>query len=87
MELRFNNGKFRILMIADTQEGKRVNSDTLKLIEASLERSQPDLVVYSGDQIWGYRSFKGNPDLVRQVLGALVKPVTDRKIPFAICFV
>ncbi len=86
MELRFNNGKFRILMIADTQEGKRVNSDTVKLIEASLERSQPDLVVYSGDQIWGYRSFKGNPDLVRQVLGALVKPVTDRKIPFAICF-
>lgn len=86
MELKFKDGKFRILMIADTQEGKNVNSDTIKLIEASLERSQPDMVVYSGDQIWGKKNFKGNKDEVKRVLGELVKPVIDRKIPFAICF-
>ena len=62
MTLKFNNGKFRILMIADTQEGNKVNSDTIKLIEASLDRSQPDMVVYSGDQIWGKHSFKGDAD-------------------------
>lgn len=86
MELKFNNGKFRILMIADTQEGKRVNPNTIALIEAGLEESQPDLVVYSGDQIWGYSSFKGNKAEVERVLGELVEPVVRRGIPFAICF-
>lgn len=86
MELKFKDGKFRILMIADTQEGSKVNSDTMKLIEASLDRSQPDLVVYSGDQIWGKRSFKGDANKVKEILGQLVQPVVDRKIPFAICF-
>lgn len=86
MNLQFKDGKFRILMIADTQEGKNVSSDTLKLINASLERSEPDFVVYSGDQIWGKRNFKGNRDEVKRVLGELVQPVMDRNIPFAVCF-
>lgn len=86
MKLSFKDGKFRILMIADTQEGTRVNSDTLKLIEASLERSKPDMVVYSGDQIWGKNKFKGNKDEVARVLKELTEPVSKRGIPFAICF-
>lgn len=86
MSLEFNNGKFRILMIADTQEGKNVSSDTIKLISASLDRAEPDLVVFSGDQIWGYRSFKGNANEVKRVLGEIVEPVVQRNIPFAICF-
>lgn len=86
MELKFKDGRFRILMIADTQEGKNVSSDTIKLIEASLDRSEPDMVVYSGDQIWGKRNFKGNRDEVKRVLAELTKPVSDRGIPFAICF-
>lgn len=86
MELKFNNGKFRILMIADTQEGSNVSSDTMKLIEASLDRSNPDMVVYSGDQIWRKHSFKGDKDKVTATLKTIVQPVVDRKIPFAICF-
>lgn len=86
MRLNFNNGKFRILMIADTQEGKKVSSDTINLIHAALDRAEPDMVVYSGDQIWGKRSFKGNKSEVKRVLTELTKPVTDRNIPFAICF-
>jgi hypothetical protein len=73
-------------MIADTQEGKNVSSDTLALINASLDRTQPDLVVFSGDQIWGKRSFKGDKKEVTRVLGELTAPVSDRDIPFAICF-
>lgn len=86
MKLSFKDGKFRILMIADTQEGKNVSSDTLKLINASLDESKPDLVVYSGDQIWGKHSFKGNKDEVKRVLSELTKPVAQRGIPFAVCF-
>lgn len=86
MDLKFKDGKFRILMIADTQEGKNVSSDTLKLINASLDQAKPDLVVYSGDQIWGKRNFKGNPNEVKRVLSELTQPVSSRNIPFAICF-
>lgn len=86
MNLQFKDGKFRILMIADTQEGKKVSTDTIKLIEASLERSMPDMVVFSGDQIWGKRNFNGNANEVRRVLDEITKPVTSRHIPFAICF-
>lgn len=86
MRLHFKDGKFRILMIADTQEGKKVSSDTINLIHAALDRAQPDMVVYSGDQIWGKKNFKGSKELVKKVLKELTDPVADRDIPFAICF-
>ena len=86
MKLQFKDNRFRILMIADTQEGKKVNPNTLKLINASLDKAMPDLVVYSGDQIWGKRNFKGNKNEVKRVLGELTEPVIKREIPFAVCF-
>lgn len=84
--LEFKDEKFRILMIADTQEGRKVSSDTLNLINAAVERAQPDMVVFSGDQIWGKRNFKGSRTEVRRVLAELTNPVTSRDIPFAVCF-
>lgn len=84
--LNFKNNRFRILMIADTQEGRRVSPDTLKLINASLDEAKPDMVVFSGDQIWGKRNFKGNKNEVERVLRELTEPVSKRNIPFAICF-
>ncbi len=86
MKLKFNSGKFRILMIADTQEGSKISPDTLALIEASLDIAQPDMVVYSGDQIWGKRNFGGDRDKVQQALKTLCAPVMQRGIPFAVCF-
>lgn len=73
-------------MIADTQEGNKVSSDTMNLINTALERTQPDMVVYSGDQIWGKKNFKGNKNEVKRVLEELTAPVSERNIPFAICF-
>ena len=86
MALEFKNGRFRILMIADTQEGANVNPDTLALINASLDEAKPDLVIYSGDQIWGKRAFRGDKNEVERVLKELTDPVSQRNIPFAICF-
>ena len=84
--LKFKNETFKIMQIADTQEGAKVSPDTLKLINAALDREEPDLVVYSGDQIWKKTSFRGNKDKVRQVLEALTEPVRSRNIPFTVCF-
>lgn len=84
--LKFKNETFKIMQIADTQEGARVSPDTMDLINAALERENPDLVVYSGDQIWGKANFKGNRDKVKGVLDQLTQPVRSRNIPFTVCF-
>ena len=84
--LKFKNETFKIMQIADTQEGKKVSPDTLCLINAALDREEPDLVIYSGDQIWGKSNFKGNKEEVKRVLDELTMPVRRRDIPFAVCF-
>lgn len=84
--LHFKNNTFKIMQIADAQEGARVSPDTLALISTALDKEKPDLVVYSGDQIWKRSSFKGSKEKVKAVLDTLTKPVRERKIPFTICF-
>lgn len=86
MQLKFKNNQFKIMQVADTQEGKNVSPDTLALLNAAIEKEHPDLVVYSGDQIWNVASFKGNKKTVRDVLYKLSEPAHSRKIPFTICF-
>ncbi len=86
MTLNFKNGSFKILQIADVQEGARVSADTIELINAALSRENPDLAVFSGDQIWGRHSFKGSAEKAERVLREITAPVTQRNIPFAVCF-
>ncbi|WP_175578397.1 metallophosphoesterase family protein [Bifidobacterium jacchi] len=55
MTLRFRkNGTFRVLQMADIQDGPAVNRDTIRMIEAAIREAKPDLVVLTGDQIRGY---------------------------------
>ncbi|WP_436406082.1 serine/threonine protein phosphatase [Bifidobacterium mongoliense] len=49
-----NSGKFRVLQLADIQDGPKVASDTVRLIAAALDAARPDVVVLSGNQIAGY---------------------------------
>ncbi|MBT1170543.1 metallophosphoesterase [Bifidobacterium sp. SO4] len=49
-----HSGKFRVLQIADIQDGPKIAKDTMALIEASLDATRPDLVIFSGNQIAGY---------------------------------
>lgn len=90
--MRFNSdGKFKIMQITDIQEIPKVSPDTLKLINAALESEKPDLAVFTGDQIKGYGvSYKGRGDEltenVAETVRTLLKPVTDRHIPFAVTF-
>lgn len=86
MKINYKNENFKIMQIADVQEGAKVSPDTIALINKALDLENPDLVVYSGDQIWQKASFKGNKHTVERVLREITKPVTDRGIPFTICF-
>lgn len=49
-----HSGKFRVLQLADLQDGPKVAADTVKLITAAVQVSRPDLVIFSGNQIAGY---------------------------------
>ena len=48
------DGTFRVLQMADVQDGPDVDPDTVALIEAAIREAKPDLVVFTGDQIRGY---------------------------------
>ncbi|KFI47958.1 metallophosphoesterase family protein [Bifidobacterium amazonense] len=53
--LRFRrDGSFRILQMADIQDGPNVKPDTIRMIEAAIKAADPDLIVFTGDQIRGY---------------------------------
>ncbi|NMN00599.1 serine/threonine protein phosphatase [Bifidobacterium sp. DSM 109958] len=53
--LRFrHDGTFRVLQMADVQDGPEVDPDTVRLLEAAIREADPDLVVFTGDQIRGY---------------------------------
>ncbi len=86
--LRFRDGKFRIMQIADVQEDYPVNPDTIKLITAAVEKEKPDLVVFTGDQIQGYSAcYKDDTyNKVKQVITAFISPIAERKIPFTFTF-
>lgn len=88
-ELKFINGKFRIMQIADTQESAKVSIDTIRFIAAAIEREKPDLVIFTGDQIKGYSSsFHGNNGAknVKRVIKELIAPLEMRGVPFAMTF-
>lgn len=53
--LRFNsNGKFRILQLADLQDNAVLNPVAKDFIKAAIEKTQPDLIVLTGDNFAGY---------------------------------
>ncbi len=89
-KLTFNkNGKFRIMQIADVQECASVNPDTIKLMTLALERERPDLVVFTGDQIYGiHPSFynKSRKEQAVRTIKEIIAPVEKAGIPFAVTY-
>ncbi|MEG1845590.1 MAG: metallophosphoesterase family protein [Oscillospiraceae bacterium] len=89
-DLKFNeNGKFRIMQIADIQDTQYTSKNTIKFIEAALDKAQPDLVVFTGDQIKGYgiSLLQGDRDSnIFKAISNFLTPLTDRDIPFTFVF-
>ena len=76
---RYNaNGKFKILQFTDTHyvSGDSRSARALKNVEQMLDAEKPDLVIHTGDVIYG----KPAEPSLREIL----QPISDRKIPFAV---
>ncbi|MDD3064347.1 MAG: metallophosphoesterase family protein, partial [Massilibacteroides sp.] len=79
--LKFNKqGKFKILQLTDTHYiyGNPKSERALKNVEQMLDLEKPDLVVHTGDVIFG----KPAEPSVREILD----PISKRKIPFVVAF-
>ncbi len=89
MELKFNNGKFRIMQIADIQDTQRTSDATVRFIREALNKAKPDLVVFTGDQIkgYGFNLFGGdNKKKVTECINKFVVPLDETGIPFTFVF-
>lgn len=77
------------MQIADTQESVNYSIDTVKLIDRAIQKAQPDLIVFTGDQIHGllpeYRA-GDTAKKVKNTLRGLLSPVEYAGIPFAVTF-
>lgn len=92
------DGTFRILHITDIHmvdaemdddEDRSVPvkkcEDTIAVIEGCIEKADPDLVVFGGDNISGYWE-EYTYDYMVKTIDAITEPVRRRKLPLAVVF-
>lgn len=92
------DGKFRILHITDIHDVEpemdddpdpeipaSCDKETLNVIEKLLEKTNPDLVVFGGDNVSGYWQ-EFTYDLVKSTIDKIVAPIKKRNIPLCVVF-
>ncbi len=87
--LRFTNGRFKIMQVADIQELTRIDPDSVKLLTLALKQEKPDLVVFTGDQVYGLHPFFRLGDTrgkITATLKAILAPLEEAGVPFAVTF-
>ena len=80
-----DDGTFRVLIVADTQDTEKPQERMLQLLEAELDAADPDLVIFLGDNIYG-PSIGPNDEKAEAAIRAVIDPVAARNIPFGIVF-
>lgn len=87
-QLKFKNGKFKIMLVGDLHERNDKNyedelksNDCITLLKTSIQALKPDLVVYMGD-ISGAEEI----DEFRKVIKKVVTPCVDADVPFSLIF-
>lgn len=90
--LKFNeDGKFKILQMADFQDDLILNSVVKDFIRASIEKEQPDLIVLTGDNISGNKiatGFSKSIDtlMARQAINEFMSIFEEYGIPVTATF-
>ena len=92
------DGKFRILHLTDIHdvepemdddENREIpesrDKETINVIETLVAKTNPDLVVFGGDNISGYWE-EFTYDLVKSTIEKITKPIRERNIPLCVVF-
>lgn len=83
-DLRFKNGKFRILAVSDLHGINNPDRRLVRDLEALLDTYKPDLLLVLGDVVW--RDAANNSDTLREFLSTVFDCVEKRNIPWAHTF-
>jgi len=84
--LAFRDGKFKLMQITDIQDAADVDAETLRLMEAALDREKPDLAVLTGDQVKGYARSMKQEENVEKTIRQITAPFEARGVPFTLAF-
>ncbi len=87
--LRFKNGKFKIMQIADVQDTWITSQDTINFIGTAIDKEKPDLVIFTGDQVksYGITMLIGNKSTnIEKTIRNILEPVTNRNVPFTFTY-
>ena len=79
------DGSFRILIVADTQDTEKPRQPMLDLLNAELDSADADLVVLLGDNIYG-PYIGDDEDKVRAAIDAIMAPIAERGLPFVVAY-
>lgn len=81
--LQFNaDGKFRVMQVTDIQSDQNVNSRIISVLTAAIARYNPDLVVFTGDNIKGSISAAN----FRTSVDKFLAPIINSNTKFAVTF-
>ena len=80
-QLQFNNGQLKIVVFADCQDDVFADGRMLQLMNDALDKEQPDLVVFTGDNV-----VQAVKPLNQAAIDQILDPVVSRGIPFAVTF-
>ncbi len=93
------DGKLIVMQVSDTQDMKYVRKAMVNMLDKAYDKLRPDLVLFTGDNILGNHLLDarfGNRQvasgkaatlkIMRESIRHIVKPLEERKIPFAIIF-
>ncbi len=75
------DGKFQIMLFADVQDEYPLEETTIQLMCESLDKYQPDLAVFLGDN-----TVAEGHEAQYNTIKEMVKPLNDRNVPYAIVF-
>ena len=79
--LKFNDdGKFTIMMFADSQDNEELEETTAQLMRESLATYEPDLVVFMGD------NSVAPGEKQADAIAAIVAPCVEAEVPFTVVF-
>ena len=84
--MQFNkDGKFKLLVLADPQDGYPLEQDMTAFFCEALDLTRPDLVVFLGDMIAAPKLVNSNEEYLK-AYDELLTPLTERGIPFSLVF-
>lgn len=81
-KLQFKDGKFKILCFADVQDGYPLYDDVIAFMNESIEKTNPDLVIFLGDNVMSAETEDDYWLGYEQMLA----PCVDHGVPFTFVF-